>query len=88
MVQQFVLFQVSLLISVTNIILSKAFLMLKLEFYQNLRLNYYIKLQEWWTDDEDGECISFDLYGNTENSIVLLIKWRGDFRKEEYCQLS
>ena len=88
MVQQFELFQVSLLISVRKIILSNAFSMLKLEFYQNLRLNYYIKLQEWWTDDEDGECISFDLFGNTENSIVLLKKWRGDFRKEEYCQLS
>ena len=32
--------------------------------------------------DEDGDCISFELYRNTENSIVLLKRWRGDFRKE------
>ena len=26
--------------------------MSEMEFYQNLRLDYYIKLQEWWTDDK------------------------------------
>ena len=44
------------------------------------------KLQEWWTEDVDGGCIIFYLYRNTENLIVLLKRWRGDFRKGEYCQ--
>ena len=44
------------------------------------------KLQEWWTEDVDGGCIIFNLYRNTENLIVLLKRWRGDFRKGEYCQ--
>ena len=44
------------------------------------------KLQEWWTEDVDGDCISFNLYRNSENSIVLLKRYKGDFRKEEYCQ--
>ena len=57
--------------------------MFEMDFYQVLRLNYYKKLQEWWTDDEDGECISFNLYRNTEKSVVLIKRWRGDFRKEE-----
>ena len=63
--------------------LTKAFSMFEMDFYQVLRLNYYKKLQEWWTDDEDGECISFNLYRNTEKSVVLIKRWRGDFRKEE-----
>ena len=53
--------------------------------YQILRLNYYIKQKkEWWTDDVDGDRISFNLYGNTESSINLLKRWRGDFRKDVY----
>ena len=27
------------------------------------------------------------LYRNTEKSIILLKRWRGDFRKKEYCQI-
>ena len=57
-----------------------------MSIFQILRLNYYKKLKEWWTDDLDGDCISFNLYRNTESSITLLKRWRGDFRKEEYCQ--
>ena len=38
---------------------------------QNLRLNYDKKLNEWWTDDVDEDCISFNLYRNTETSIIL-----------------
>ena len=72
MVQQFEFFQVSLLISVRNMFLSKAFLMFEMNIYQILRLNYFKKLKAWWTDDVDGDCISFNLYRNTENSIVLL----------------
>ena len=52
MVQQFELFQVSLLISVRIMFLSNAFSMPEMVFHRILR--------EWWTDDEDGECISFD----------------------------
>ena len=49
-------------------------------FNQFLKLNYYKKLQEWGTEDVDRDCISFNLYRNTESSISLLKKWRGDFR--------
>ena len=38
------------------------------------------------SENLDGDCISFNLYRNTENSIDLLKRYRGDFRKEEYCQ--
>ena len=55
---------------------SKAFSMSELNIYQILKLNYYKKLQEWWTDEVDGDCISFNLYRNTESSIVLLQKRR------------
>ena len=61
--------------------------MSELNIYQILRLNYYKKEKERWTDDVDGDCISFNLYRNAESSIVLLKRWRGDFRKEEYCQV-
>ena len=61
--------------------------MSELNIYQILKLNYYKKLQEWWTDEVDGDCISFNLYRNTESSIVLLQRWRGDYKKEEYCQI-
>ena len=60
---------------------SKAFSMSELSIYQILKLNYYKKLQEWWTDEVDGDCISFNLYRNTESSIVLLKRWRGDYKK-------
>ena len=66
--------------------LSKAFSVSEMNIYQILRLNYYKKQKEWWTDDVDGDCISFNLDRNTETSIILLKRWRGDFRKEEYCQ--
>ena len=87
MVQQFEFFQVSLLISVRNMFLSKAFSVSEMNIYQILRLNNYKKQKEWWTDDIDGDCISFNLYRNTETSIILLKRWQGDFRKEEYCQI-
>ena len=41
MVQQFEFFQVSLLISVRNMFVSKTFLMSEMNIYQFLRLNYY-----------------------------------------------
>ena len=66
---------------------SKAFSISELNIHQNLKLNYYKKLQEWWADEVDGDCISFNLYRNTESSIVLLKRWRGDYKKEEYCQI-
>ena len=54
------------------------------EMFQILRLNLYKKLKEWLTDDVIGDCISFNLYRNSETSIILLKRWRGDFRKERY----
>ena len=45
------------------------------------------KLKEWWTVDVDGDCITLDLCRNTEISIILLKRWIGDFKKEEYCQI-
>ena len=51
MVQQFEFFQVSLLTSVRNIFLSKAISMSEMDIHQILRLNYYKKLHEWWTED-------------------------------------
>ena len=65
---------------------SKAFSMSESDTHQVLRLNYYRKLQEWWTQDADGDCRSFNFYRNTKKSIVLLKRWRGGFRKKEYCQ--
>ena len=40
-----------------------------------------------WPDDVDGDCVSLNLYRNKEKSKILLKRWRGDFRKEEYCQI-
>ena len=54
MVQKFEFFQVFLLISVRNMFLS-------MDIYQILRLNYFKKFKEWWTDDVDGDCIKFNL---------------------------
>ena len=80
-------FKILCVFLVRRMFLSNEFSMSEMEIYQILRLNYYKKLKEWWTDDVDGDCISSNLYRNTENSIVLLKRWRGDFRKEEYCQI-
>ena len=54
-------FQVSLFILVRNMFLSELFSMSEMEIHQILKLKYYTKLQEWWTDDVDGDCISFNL---------------------------
>ena len=56
--------------------------MSEMNIYQILRLKHYQKRNEWWTDDVDGNCISFNLYRNTETSKILLKRWRGDFRKK------
>ena len=50
--------------------------------YQIWSLNYYKKLKKWSTDDIDGDCFSFNLYRNTEISIVLLNKWRWHFSEK------
>ena len=39
--------------------------MSEMDIHHILKLNYYKKLQEWWADDVDGDCISFNLYRNT-----------------------
>ena len=61
--------------------------MSEVDIYQILRLNFSEKLKEWWTDDVDGDCISFNLYRNTESSIVLLKRWREYYKQEEYCKI-
>ena len=86
MIQQFEFLQVSLFISGKNVSIRSVFNG-EMDIYKILRLNYYKKLKEWWTNDVDGDCISFNLYRNTESSIILLKTWRGDFRKEGYCQI-
>ena len=70
--------KVSLFISVRKMFPLKAFSMSELNIYQILKLNYYNKLQEWWTNDVEGDCINFNSYRNTETSIILLKRWSGD----------
>ena len=70
-------------ISVRKKFLSKAFSMSETDIHQILNLNYYKKLQAWRTHDVDG----FNLYRNTESSITLFKRWRGDYKKEEYNQI-
>ena len=67
--------------------LSKAFSISEMHFYQILSLNYYKNLKKWWKDDVDGDCISFNLYRNTEKSIILFKRWRGDYEKKVCCQI-
>ena len=52
--------------------LSNAFSISEMAFYQILRFNYYKKLKERWTDDVDGDCISFNLYRITDNQKFCL----------------
>ena len=61
--------------------------MSEMDIYHILRLNFYKSLKEWWTDDIGGDCIDFNLYRNTESSIILFKRWRGEYKKEEYCQI-
>ena len=75
-----------LFISVKTI-LSKAFSMSEMDIHQILKFNYYKKLKECSIDNVDGDCFSFSLYRNTERSIILLKRWWGGIRKEEYCQV-
>ena len=46
----------------------------EIEKHQILKLNYYKKEQKWWTDDVNGDCISFNLYRNTEKSLKKIVK--------------
>ena len=43
--------------------------MSEMDIYQILSLNFAKKLKEWWTDDVDGNCNSFNLYRKTVSSI-------------------
>ena len=56
---------------------TNAFSMSEMDIHQILRLNHYKKLQDWCSEDVDGDYISPNLYRNTESSIVLLERWRG-----------
>ena len=76
-------FQFSLLLSIRNIILSKAFI--RIDIHQILRLNYCknYKSGEHKTLMEFVLVLKFKV---KESSIILFKRWGGDFRKEEYCQ--
>ena len=55
-----------------------------------LKLNYYENLKERWTVDVDGDCISFNLYKNTETSISSKIVKKMESRfqkKKQYCRI-
>ena len=81
MVQQFELFQVFLLFSVRMIFLSKQFSMPEMVFHHMFSLKYY-------KNYKSGRHM-------TKMEIVLVLtrfndflkRWRGDLRKEKYCQI-
>ena len=77
MIQHFGLLQVPLSVLVRNLSI--------MHIHQIFKLNYYKKLQDWWTDDVNGDCISFNFYRNTESSMIFLKRWRED--KKKYCQI-
>ena len=80
MVQLIDFFQVSLLISVRNMFLSKAFSMSQMDIYQISRLNYYKTLKQMTL--MEIILVLFCL------ETCLLKRWRRRFfRKEEYCQI-
>ena len=57
--------------------------MSELNIYQILKLNYEnYKSGGQMTLMEI--LVSFNLYRNTEKSLILLKRWRGDYKKEEY----
>ena len=53
-----------------------------MDLHQIFKMNYYIKLQDWWTDDVNGDCISFNFYRNTENSMIFFKKDRKEVTKK------
>ena len=66
--------------------LSNAFSMSEMEIYQILRLNYYNKLKS------GGQMTLMKIVLvltciETQSSIILLKRWRGDYKKEQYCQI-
>ena len=63
--------------------LSKAFSMFEMDIQKIFKMKYCKKLQEWWKDDLDRDCLSFNLCRNTESSIILTKRWRGNYKKEE-----
>ena len=63
--------------------LSKAFSTSEMDIRQILKLNYCKKLQDWWTDDVDGDCISFNFYRNTESSMILFKKMERRLQKKK-----
>ena len=58
--------------------------MSEMKYYQILRLNYYKKLKEWWTDNVDGNCVSFiciETQNIKFNSFVKKMKMERRFQK-------
>ena len=52
-----------------------------MDLHQIFKLNYYEKLQDWWTDDVNGDCISFNFYRNPESSMIFLKKMERRLQK-------
>ena len=52
-----------------------------MDLHQIFKLNYYEKLQDCWTDDVNGDCISFNFYRNPESSMIFLKKMERRLQK-------
>ena len=50
-------FQVFLFVSVSNMFLKKTFSKSEMDIYQILRLIYCKQLENWWTDEVDGDVL-------------------------------
>ena len=64
--------------------LPKTSLVSETDLCQILRLKYYTKLKEWWTDDV---LLVLTRIEKEKVQFFLLKRWRGVFRKEENCQI-
>ena len=71
-------------VSVKNVSIKSVFNVLK-GHSSEFKVEQLQKLKEWWTDDVDGDCISFHSFRNTESSIILL-KTERRSQKKKYCQ--
>ena len=46
--------------------LSEEFSISEKDIHQILKLNYCEKLQKWWSEDVDGDCISSNFFEETQ----------------------
>ena len=88
MIQEFFFFQVFFCLFVSLfIIFYRKYISIKSVFNvwrvhsSDSKMNYYKKVQKRMKDDVDGDCISFNLYRNTESSMNVLKKMERRFQK-------